>query len=432
MYSSFILYIIYWEPFLNIELKSKKKSNTTHSSKTETKSTITKTEEPKPTETKKRTNPKKKPKSNSKTKKEEVSPKSSDTPSTESKTSPSLSKNKMGITHKKLNKTETQKIQNLLKGNKIKCFYHFTDQENLDSIKAEGGLYSWYALEENNIQVAHYGGDDLSRKLDRRYKLEDYVRLSFCKQHPMKYSAKIKGQINKPVLLEISTEVAFFEDTLFSDMNATKNEHSCQKGYEGLESVKFDIVKQRNHFNLTEEQRPYYQAEILVKRFIPIEFIKNIDKLCSTSTTTNGKKVTAKAVKSIKKPANVTVSEVLDDELNFIAYPFSKVKEDYGFKMLSDLPYRYLISKNGKAFTFLTQVQYLENGEREDTGKEDYLLLSEKILNTIANKESKTLQRGWHKEGEFWKAKNVDGETAFIVFGSKNRYYDNINEEDEL
>ncbi|MEE0083992.1 MAG: DarT ssDNA thymidine ADP-ribosyltransferase family protein, partial [Paludibacteraceae bacterium] len=38
----------------------------------------------------------------------------------------------------------------------------------------------------------------------------------------------------------------------------------------------FDTVKARNHFDLDIDEQPYYQAEILIKEFIPLSSIKNI------------------------------------------------------------------------------------------------------------------------------------------------------------
>ena len=44
-----------------------------------------------------------------------------------------------------------------------------------------------------------------------------------------------------------------------------------------LSKVRFDIVKLPNHFNLEEPEKSFYQAEILVKTFIPKRYIVNLD-----------------------------------------------------------------------------------------------------------------------------------------------------------
>jgi len=123
-------------------------------------------------------------------------------------------------------KTDWQAFQRVIAEKNITVLYHFTDRANLQSIRNNGGLYSWEYCEDNNIRITFPGGDDLSRSLDRRYNLENYVRLCFTKNHPMMYVAQKQGRINNPVILEIYPEVIYWKDTLFSDMNATKNGHT--------------------------------------------------------------------------------------------------------------------------------------------------------------------------------------------------------------
>ena len=173
-------------------------------------------------------------------------------------------------------KENYEEFRRVLEDNKIDCFYHFTERSNLDNIKKEGGLFSWNFLKKNNIDSI-FGGNELSHQLDGELGLEDYVRLSFCEEHPMKFVAVNEGRIKDPVILEIDIEVAFLKGTLFSDMNATKKEHKRGGGVEDLKNVKFDVVKD-NFFNLVDSDKAYYQAEILVKTKIPIGYIRNINK----------------------------------------------------------------------------------------------------------------------------------------------------------
>lgn len=77
--------------------------------------------------------------------------------------------------------------------NGISYLYHFTDISNIKSIKEHGGLLSWHYCEQHNIEIPLAGGDMDSRDLDRHHGLEDYVRLSFCNDHPMAYHVKKKA-----------------------------------------------------------------------------------------------------------------------------------------------------------------------------------------------------------------------------------------------
>ena len=72
-------------------------------------------------------------------------------------------------------RTDGHVIIDFLKQKGIKVLYHFTDEENWQSIQNYGGLYSWKFCDLNNIAIAVPGGDTLSRDLDRNKKLENYV-----------------------------------------------------------------------------------------------------------------------------------------------------------------------------------------------------------------------------------------------------------------
>ncbi len=67
------------------------------------------------------------------------------------------------------------------------------------------------------------GGSDVSRSLDSRDNLQNYVRVSFTQKHPMMYVAMNNGWISNPVILEIDPEVICWLDTKFADRNAVKN-----------------------------------------------------------------------------------------------------------------------------------------------------------------------------------------------------------------
>ena len=158
----------------------------------------------------------------------------------------------------------------------IRTLYHFTDRENLDSIIKHGGVYSWMDCEQKGIQIPKPGGDDLSRSLDKRDGLQHYVRVSFTPNHPMMYKAMGEGRIPNPVVLEIDTDVISWEDTKYANINAAKNGAVIGGEIENLKSIHFQTVKERAVYNLAADEQPYYQAEVLVKNFIPLACIRNI------------------------------------------------------------------------------------------------------------------------------------------------------------
>lgn len=155
-------------------------------------------------------------------------------------------------------------------------FYHFTDVKNLKSIIKYGGLYSWYGLETRNI-ASSLSSNQLSRELDTRYNLQDYIRLSFGSYHPMS-SRLIYQEQKKLVWLEISLEIACFEETLFSNINATDNNVKIGNNLDFLKDMDLDVFKCQ-YRDLDYYGKKKYQAEILVKNFLPIKYITNINTL---------------------------------------------------------------------------------------------------------------------------------------------------------
>ena len=175
-------------------------------------------------------------------------------------------------------KSNWQEFKAVLDEHKIVKLYHFTDFDNLESIIKNGGLYSWMDCERKGIKIAKPGGGSTSRQLDSGRNLEDYVRVSFTTQHPMMYVAMKDGRISNPVILEIDPEVIFWKETCYSNMNATIHRIKPNIGdaISDFKQIHFQTIKARKHFDLPEEEQPYFQAEILIKNFIPLEYIKNI------------------------------------------------------------------------------------------------------------------------------------------------------------
>ena len=162
----------------------------------------------------------------------------------------------------------------ILEANGISYLYHFTDRRNLDSIKQHGGLLSWFYCEKNNIHIPYPGGDSSSKSLDKSFHLEDYVRLSFCENHPMSWRLQQQGY--DLVLLKVKIDAAWMKYTMFSDINAADTCHSHGGTLSDLKKVDFTATKQ--HY--VRRDSPIFkthQAEVLIKTFLPIEYIINFD-----------------------------------------------------------------------------------------------------------------------------------------------------------
>lgn len=176
-------------------------------------------------------------------------------------------------------KTDFNEIYSILKQKNISSFYHFTDESNINSIKQSGGLYSNSELQSKNISPRYASSSD-SRSIDKSTGLDKYVRLSFTKSHPMMHTAMTCGRIGRPKIIEINPLIALMPDVLFSDRNALKKGAKIGSTHNDLLNINFDLVHgNKSYFDMYDDQKMYYQAEILVKGRIGSEMFLNIDKL---------------------------------------------------------------------------------------------------------------------------------------------------------
>jgi hypothetical protein len=175
-------------------------------------------------------------------------------------------------------KTNWQDFQRVLLQHGITKLYHFTDRANLRSIRTNGGLYSWHYCQQNNIPIPKPGGSSTSWGLDQRKGLQNFVRVSFVKDHPMLYVAQQDGRITSPVILEINIELIYKSTTRYATQNAAKNGVTTESTFEKFNSIQFPLLRRR-YFDLSAEEKPFYQAEILVLEKIPLEYITNINSV---------------------------------------------------------------------------------------------------------------------------------------------------------
>ena len=167
--------------------------------------------------------------------------------------------------------TKQQRCNNVqtLRDNGIGSLFHFTDESNLDSI-SKHGLLTWKKLGEQQIP-AKMNSSDLSHRLDEKAGLADFVRLSFCKKHPMMYIALKNKRISKPVVLEIRLEVVSRPGVLFCAINAAS---TAAKASDDPTVIHFETVRARSQRSLRESERRYFQGEVLVPAWIPPHLIK--------------------------------------------------------------------------------------------------------------------------------------------------------------
>ena len=165
-----------------------------------------------------------------------------------------------------------QDFRNVLSRESLSAFIHITDESNIPSIRKYGGLYSNDAMKKYGIQPAVFASSEHSRGLDNHHGISDHNHLSVQKS-PMMYAVEKEGRI-KPVILKIDARFVYAQETRFSDKNAVDNQANTGSHLEDFERINFPIAKGRW---TNEEEKKLFQAEILIKHHIPIEFITNLN-----------------------------------------------------------------------------------------------------------------------------------------------------------
>ena len=91
----------------------------------------------------------------------------------------------------------------------------------------------------------------------------------------MMYVAMRDGRISNPIILEIDQKVIYFNNTKFTSQNAARNGVSADNTFEKFNEIKFNILRSR-YFDLSDEDKHNYQAEVLFLEKVPIRFIRNL------------------------------------------------------------------------------------------------------------------------------------------------------------
>jgi hypothetical protein len=161
--------------------------------------------------------------------------------------------------------------------------YHFTDVRNVTSIKEHGGIYSLEQCEALGIEIAAAGGDENSQDSDRANGMDKYVHLCLRDEHPMEYSAKAKGRIEKSIFIPISSDVLAIDGVRFVPGMSNKKgistyplEDALRDGHlEALDiDALYDWIDWGKHPDVYERRVRAEKFEIIVPDFISIDLLK--------------------------------------------------------------------------------------------------------------------------------------------------------------
>lgn len=176
---------------------------------------------------------------------------------------------------------ERREIANILSKNGVRFLFHFTDERNWPSIQSHGGLFSRFECIRRGIEIVQTGGNQRSVSRDRDLRYNEDVHLCYHWDQPMKY-VRQRADLGPCVILRVSTDVMYWRDTRFSDFNALDSHATVATDAAALGKVRLDLAT-RGYGALgrkTETARAHIQAEVLVRREIPLECLKLVMTGC--------------------------------------------------------------------------------------------------------------------------------------------------------
>lgn len=169
-------------------------------------------------------------------------------------------------------------IEKILRDNHIDRLYHSTATENIPSIKQCHGLLSLERLKKQNIEIK-FASSEKSRSIDAYKGIADYVHLSFESYYPMMKKAVLDGRLCDYTMLIVSPVAALLQDTMFTDKNIVTTGAIPSGDISVLQRIPFSNFHNKRYWDLSEEDKKSYMAEVLVKGFVPSSSILNWDTL---------------------------------------------------------------------------------------------------------------------------------------------------------
>ena len=174
--------------------------------------------------------------------------------------------------------TVDQLIETIRTSRQHQYLYHFTDRQNLPSIR-ERGLVSKTRMRSEGWWPTAAGGNDLSHGLDTRYGIDPYVSLCFTDNHPMLFLAQQQGRLLDVVYLKVCPEALQIADTLisFGVANAADAQHlPIADAVQQFDELDLKVLYTRTDWSNPEVNQRLRRArkfEILIPDSVPTNFI---------------------------------------------------------------------------------------------------------------------------------------------------------------
>ena len=150
--------------------------------------------------------------------------------------------------------------------------WHFTDMQNIPSIKKHG-LLSFAEAVQRGVEIPVPGGNNWSHDADKIKGMDRYVHLAFIADHPMLYVAQnTEKRISNPVWLKINVSIILMKDVRFSAGVSNKQGEAILNAEEAKNAIDFDVLFTYMNWHAPEIQtrlQAAIKSEILVPDCIP-------------------------------------------------------------------------------------------------------------------------------------------------------------------
>ena len=158
------------------------------------------------------------------------------------------------------------------------CFYHFTDRQNLHSIRQLGGILCTKALRARGIDIPRPGGNDVSMDADERFGVDAYVHLCFTSGHPMVSHAVSAGRITDIVWLRIDPTILLIQNVMITNEVANKRGVILNQAATALAELDLEVIYTRTNWSdpvINKRLQAADKYEVLVPNIVPLEYVRN-------------------------------------------------------------------------------------------------------------------------------------------------------------
>lgn len=172
-------------------------------------------------------------------------------------------------------------IRTIHRSEKHNHIYHFTDNSNIPLIRSKNGILSKELLRDIGLlgSLPKPGGNTVSRLLDEKKGIFNYVSLCLTRNHPMGYKCKHDGRHPKQKYLAIEPNVLKLPGVLLALGVANADDTEILPLDKGLDKADFELVYNyikcggaEFHTRMSSAEK----LEVLVPNSVPARYIKRI------------------------------------------------------------------------------------------------------------------------------------------------------------